>query len=123
MVATVSLRAIAARTDLGLRLLAGTLADRMVRWVHVCELPDPALYLNGQELLLTAGVDFPVGDPEIDHYVARLVEADTAALGFGVTPSTTRCHRRLWTLVTGMGCHCWKSPSGSRSSTSARRSP
>lgn len=86
MAATVSLRAIVSRTDLGLRSLTGSFDDRAVRWVHICELPDPALYLTGQELLLTAGVDFPTADGDIDDYVARLVGADTAALGFGVTP-------------------------------------
>jgi hypothetical protein len=83
---TVPLRDVVARTDLRLGVLTGEVDSRVVRWVHVCELPHPTLYLTGQELLLTAGVNFPTGDTEIDHYVARLVEADPAALGFGVTP-------------------------------------
>jgi hypothetical protein len=83
---TVPLRDVVARTDLRLGVLTGDVEGRVVRWVHICELPDPTLYLTGQELLLTAGVDFPTEDAEIDHYVARLVEAGTAALGFGVTP-------------------------------------
>lgn len=83
---TVPLRDVVARTDLRLGVLTGDVEGRVVRWVHICELPDPTLYLTGQELLLTAGVDFPTGDAEIDHYVAKLVKADAAALGFGVTP-------------------------------------
>ncbi|HEX6355381.1 PucR family transcriptional regulator [Actinophytocola sp.] len=83
---TVPLRDVVARTDLRLGVLTGDVDGRVVRWVHICELPHPKLYLTGQELLLTAGVNFPTKDEEIDHYVARLVEADPAALGFGVTP-------------------------------------
>lgn len=83
---TVPLRDVVARTDLRLGVLTGDVEGRVVRWVHICELPHPKLYLTGQELLLTAGVNFPTVDEEIDHYVARLVEADPAALGFGVTP-------------------------------------
>lgn len=83
---TVPLRDVVTRTDLRLGVLTGDVDGRVVRWVHVCELPHPKLYLTGQELLLTAGVNFPTGAEEIDHYVARLVEADPAALGFGVTP-------------------------------------
>lgn len=43
---------------------------------------DPYPYLLGGELLLTAGVQLT--DP--DTYVARLVQAGAAALGFGVAP-------------------------------------
>lgn len=83
---TVPLRAIVGRPDLGLRALVGEPDDRPVRWVHICELRDPVPYLTGQELLLTAGVDFPTSRAEIDDYVRRLVGVGAAALGFGVTP-------------------------------------
>jgi hypothetical protein len=59
--------------------------DRPVRWAHVCELPDPAPYLLGGELLLTAGVNLP-GDEAVDDYVRGLQAAGVSALGFGVTP-------------------------------------
>lgn len=51
-------------------------------WVHTSEMADPYPYLLGGELLLSAGLTLK--DP--DAYVARLVEAGAAALGFGVTP-------------------------------------
>src|SRR5205807_10339162 len=44
------------------------------------------------ELLLTAGVHFPADrqdgmyGEQLDHYVARTVEAGAAALGFGLAP-------------------------------------
>ncbi|WP_406450282.1 PucR family transcriptional regulator [Streptomyces sp. NBC_00876] len=70
-----------AREELGLRLIAGPAAADLL-WVHTSEMADPYPYLLGGELLLSAGV--LLTDP--DRYVARLVEAGAAALGFGVRP-------------------------------------
>ncbi|MEU0353731.1 PucR family transcriptional regulator [Streptomyces cyaneofuscatus] len=70
-----------ASKDLGLRRIAGP-ADADLLWVHTSEMADPYPYLLGGELLLSAGV--LLTDP--DRYVARLVEAGAAALGFGVRP-------------------------------------
>ncbi|MFJ8587772.1 PucR family transcriptional regulator ligand-binding domain-containing protein [Streptomyces sp. NPDC093595] len=70
-----------AREDLGLRLIAGS-PGTGVHWVHASEMADPYPYLLGGELLLTAGVQ--LADPE--RYVARVVAAGAAALGFGVAP-------------------------------------
>ncbi|MEV6791526.1 PucR family transcriptional regulator [Streptomyces sp. NPDC051320] len=79
----VPLAALLGRRDLGLRHLAGPAADdSAVHWVHTSEMADPYPYLLGGELLLTAGVQ--LSDP--DRYVARIVAAGGAALGFGVTP-------------------------------------
>ncbi|MFE5946127.1 PucR family transcriptional regulator [Streptomyces sp. NPDC056480] len=77
----VSLAALLARRDLGLRLLAGP-EDVSIHWVHTSEMADPYPYLLGGELLMTAGVQ--LADPA--HYVERVVEAGAAALAFGVTP-------------------------------------
>ncbi|MER6116286.1 PucR family transcriptional regulator [Streptomyces sp. NPDC001743] len=77
----VPLAGLLALEELGLRLIAGP-ADAEVLWVHTSEMADPYPYLLGGELLLSAGV--LLTDP--DTYVARLVEAGAAALGFGVRP-------------------------------------
>ncbi|QES06224.1 PucR family transcriptional regulator [Streptomyces venezuelae] len=77
----VSLTALLARRDLGLRLLAGP-EDVSIHWVHTSEMADPYPYLLGGELLMTAGVQ--LADPA--QYVERVVEAGAAALAFGVTP-------------------------------------
>ncbi|MEU6976540.1 PucR family transcriptional regulator ligand-binding domain-containing protein [Streptomyces sp. NPDC046371] len=77
----VPLAALLARTELGLRLLAGP-RDVSLHWVHTSEMADPYPYLLGGELLMTAGVQLT--DPA--RYVARVVAAGAAALGFGVTP-------------------------------------
>ncbi|WP_244282876.1 PucR family transcriptional regulator [Streptomyces flavidovirens] len=77
----VSLAALLAREELGLRRIAGP-EDADLHWVHTSEMGDPYPYLLGGELLLTAGVQLT--DP--DHYVSRVVAAGAAALGFGVAP-------------------------------------
>ncbi|MEW2176846.1 PucR family transcriptional regulator [Streptomyces sp. NPDC005406] len=77
----VALAGLLALEELGLRRIAGP-ADAELLWVHTSEMADPYPYLLGGELLLSAGV--LLTDP--DTYVARLVEAGAAALGFGVRP-------------------------------------
>jgi hypothetical protein len=62
--------------------------DAPVRWAHVSELRDPAPYLLGAELLLTAGVNLPEEPREVDLYVRRLAGSGITALGFGLTPGT-----------------------------------
>ena len=62
--------------------------DAPVRWAHVSELRDPAPYLLGAELLLTAGVNLPEEPREVDLYVRRLARSGITALGFGLTPGT-----------------------------------
>ncbi|MFD5134942.1 PucR family transcriptional regulator ligand-binding domain-containing protein [Streptomyces sp. NPDC058378] len=77
----VPLAELLAREELGLRRIAGP-GQADLLWVHTSEMADPYPYLLGGELLLTAGVQLT--DP--DTYVARLVQAGAAALGFGVAP-------------------------------------
>lgn len=60
--------------------------DKPVRWAHVSELREPAPYLVGQELLLTAGVNVPEDPADVDRYVLGLQSAGITALGFGLTP-------------------------------------
>ncbi|MEU6660875.1 PucR family transcriptional regulator [Streptomyces sp. NPDC046821] len=87
----VPLLALLARDDLGLRQIAGppVSPDTVISWAHTSEMADPYPYLLGGELLLTAGVHASEAagtGPYYDDYVARIVEAGGAALGFGVAP-------------------------------------
>ncbi|MET9000909.1 PucR family transcriptional regulator [Amycolatopsis sp. NPDC004169] len=74
--------------ELALEVVGETLRpgalDLPVRWAHVSELQDPAPYLVGGELILTAGVNLP---ERIDRYVRGLRDAGVTALGFGLTPN------------------------------------
>ncbi|MEV7790822.1 PucR family transcriptional regulator [Streptomyces sp. NPDC087512] len=85
----VSLAALLSREDLALRQITGPpAAEVAVHWAHTSEMADPYPYLLGGELLLTAGVHIPAAGTESEYgaYVARIVEAGGAALGFGVAP-------------------------------------
>ncbi|WP_409106720.1 PucR family transcriptional regulator [Streptomyces caniscabiei] len=85
----VPLSALLAHGDLGLRQIAGPVdAGTEIHSAHASEMPDPYPYLLGGELLLTAGVHIPeaAGQDTFDAYVARVVAAGGAALGFGVAP-------------------------------------
>lgn len=86
----IPLSALLAREDLALRRIAGPDdPGTVVHWVHTSEMADPYPYLLGGELLLTAGVHIPEAAGSgtyFDDYVARIVAAGGAALGFGVAP-------------------------------------
>jgi hypothetical protein len=86
----VPLRAVVGNSELALDTVVETLRpgalDQPVRWAHVSELSDPAPYLLGAELLLTAGVNLPDEPREVDLYVRRLRASGITALGFGLTP-------------------------------------
>jgi len=86
----VPLAALLAREDLALRQIAGpTDVDTVIHWAHTSEMADPYPYLLGGELLLTAGVHIPEAAGSgtyFDDYVARIVAAGGAALGFGLAP-------------------------------------
>ncbi|MET7284414.1 helix-turn-helix domain-containing protein [Streptomyces sp. NPDC005573] len=106
----VPLSALLAREDLALRQIAGPAEpDTAIHWAHTSEMADPYPYLLGGELLLTAGVHVPAPpgartgagadtaapgaagsgdglDAYFDGYVARIVAAGGAALGFGLAP-------------------------------------
>ncbi|MFE0026209.1 PucR family transcriptional regulator [Amycolatopsis sp. NPDC059021] len=88
---TIPLRVVTGNPELALDVVGETARpgalDAPVRWAHVSELGDPAPYLLGAELLLTAGVNLPSDSRDVDRYVRRLAESGITALGFGITPS------------------------------------
>ena len=59
--------------------------DRVIRWVHSSEMPDPSAYLRGGEVVLSAGIWFWAGSsPQV--FAAGLAGAGAAAIGFGPSP-------------------------------------
>ncbi|MFF8311194.1 helix-turn-helix domain-containing protein [Streptomyces lydicus] len=89
----VPLTELLARTDLGLRQIAGPREGVAIHWVHTSEMADPVPYLLGGEMLLTAGMHLaevtggaPALESYLDGYAARTVAAGAAALGFGIAP-------------------------------------
>lgn len=78
-----TLRGLVADHSLGLRVLCrDTLLDRPVSWVHISELADPTVYLDGGELLLTTGLAIDERT-DVAAFVGRLAAHRLAGLGFG----------------------------------------
>ncbi len=61
---------------------------REVRWVHVSELADPSPYLDGGELVLTAGV-WRGRDVSATDFVRSLTQRDVVAVGWGLLHGDT----------------------------------
>ncbi len=70
-----------ARRDLRLELLVEGDLSRTIRWVHASELPDPAPYLRGGEVVLSVGVWY-TGPESVERFVGGLARSNVAALGF-----------------------------------------
>ncbi len=80
-----TVRELVTRPHLRLELIVAGDLDREIRWVHSSDMPDPAPYLRGGEVVLTAGIWHWHGVPAAE-FAARLADGDAAALGFGVNP-------------------------------------
>jgi purine catabolism regulator len=76
---------LAALPELGLVVRTSSAPlEREVRWVAVSEHVDPTPWIEPGDLLLTTGMSLTGSAADTRAYVARLVSADVAGLGFGV---------------------------------------
>ena len=89
-------------------LVAGDL-ERSIRWVHSSEMPDPTPHLEGDEVVLTAGIWFLHGT-EPSRFARGLADASAAALGFGVTPSVPSVPDELVAACLEMGLTLFRVP-------------
>lgn len=80
---TSTLRDLLADSSLGVHLAVGGDVDHPIRWVHVTELADASPYLQGDELVLTAGVWQGRGTSARD-FVAALTSRMVAGIGYGL---------------------------------------
>ncbi|MEV4811853.1 PucR family transcriptional regulator [Micromonospora avicenniae] len=63
------------------RLVAGEAGlDRLVRWVHVAEVPDIASLLGGGELVLTTGIGLPADDAGLRAFIGDLADVGVSGL-------------------------------------------
>lgn len=83
--AVLRVRDLVADPALGLTLVGGRAGlERAVTSAHVSELLDPAPWLEGGELLMTAGLALPTSRAGARAYVDRLAAAGVAAVGLGL---------------------------------------
>ncbi|RJL12327.1 PucR family transcriptional regulator [Paracoccus siganidrum] len=70
--------------ELRTRLLSGSEgAGRLVRWAHVCELPDPTEWLGEGDLLMTTGIGIPADPAAQRRYVEALAQAGLSGMMIG----------------------------------------
>lgn len=81
-------------SSLELKLVVDADLNRPIRWVHVTELADPAPYLEGDELILTAGIWHARGG-SADDFVAALQTKSVAGIGYGLLDSDEVVPRTL----------------------------
>jgi purine catabolism regulator len=68
----------------GIVLLAGAEGvDRSLTWAHVFDVPDPSAWVDGGELVIMTGSQFPADPSEQAALVRRLHERNAAALAVG----------------------------------------
>lgn len=78
---TFTVGSLLALPDLRTRSLTpGVGEDREIAWAHVCELPNPWLWLGPGALLMTTGINVPTTTDEQCEYLTGLSEAGIAAL-------------------------------------------
>jgi purine catabolism regulator len=69
----------------GLRLLAGSGGvDRVITWAHVFDVPDPSGWVDGGELVITTGSQFPAPAEEQVALLRRLHDRNAGALAVGL---------------------------------------
>ncbi len=85
--------------------------QRPVRWVHTTELPDPAAYLRGGELVCTVGVNL-TGPAACRGFAAAVARAGAVAVCFGVGDVHPAVPTALVDACTALGLPLLELPAG-----------
>jgi PucR family transcriptional regulator, purine catabolism regulatory protein len=57
--------------------------DREVSWAHVCEMPNPAEWLDAGDLVMTTGMGIPAEPAEQRRFIERLADAGLSGIALG----------------------------------------
>jgi len=91
----VTVAEVLAERELALQALYFPRPDAEVRWVATSELPDPAAFFEGGEILLTTGLQTTAWRGEWEGYVRSLVAAGVVGIGIGTGLTYARAPRGL----------------------------
>ncbi len=83
-----TVRELVTETSLHLSVVVEGDLDAPLGWVHVSELADPTPYLEGGELILTAGI-WRGRDTRADAFVGALTQRSVVAVGWGLLHEET----------------------------------
>lgn len=97
------------RPKLRLELLVAGDLDREIRWIHSSEMPDPAPYLRGGEVVLTAGIWYWRGIAP-SAFAEGLGVAQAAAVGFGTNPMVSAVPDELTSACESWGLTLFRVP-------------
>lgn len=85
----ISVDQLVAIPSLGLRYLAGESGGtRLVTWAHACDLPDPWLWFESGDLVMTTGGGLPDTPAEQSEWMAHLIDSQVSALVIARGPGT-----------------------------------
>ncbi len=100
----ISVDQLTAIPSLGLRYLAGESGGaRLVTWAHACDLPDPWLWFESGDLVMTTGGGLPDGPAEQSEWMAHLIDSQVSALVIARGPGTPDVTAELLTVADRRG--------------------
>lgn len=77
----ISVDRLAAVPSLGLTYLAGAAGGtRLVTWAHACDLPDPWMWFESGDLVMTTGGGLPLSEDEQVQWITNLIDSNVSAL-------------------------------------------
>ncbi|MDM7489742.1 PucR family transcriptional regulator ligand-binding domain-containing protein [Rhodococcus sp. GXMU-t2271] len=77
----ISVDQLVAVPSLGLKYLAGAHGGgRLVTWAHACDLPDPWLWFEAGDLVMTTGAGLPEDEREQARWMEQLIDSQVSAL-------------------------------------------
>lgn len=81
----ISVDGLVAIRSLGLKYLAGADAGgRLVTWAHACDLPDPWVWFEAGDLVMTTGGGLPVAAEEQAEWITKLIDVGVSGIVFAL---------------------------------------
>ncbi|MGW5152328.1 PucR family transcriptional regulator [Rhodococcus koreensis] len=100
----ISVDQLVAIRSLGLHYLAGESGGaRLVTWAHACDLPDPWLWFENGDLVMTTGGGLPAEPADQSEWMANLIDSKVSALVIARGPGTPEVSSELTNVANDRG--------------------